>query len=96
VIIGTGLPTPFCKYRSSDKYFGPNLTGFQNLSGFYIDIKEQKIWIQHDGTQDSIADELVAMVYQKKTSCWLIMRHTKDNLQILPSVKILPHLAQRQ
>jgi hypothetical protein len=27
----------------------------------HIDIKDQKIWIQHDGTEESIADELVAM-----------------------------------
>jgi len=32
----------------------------------HIDIKEQQIWIQHDGTQDSIADELVAMGVPKK------------------------------
>jgi len=27
----------------------------------HLDIKNDKIWIQHDGTEDGIADELVAM-----------------------------------
>jgi hypothetical protein len=27
----------------------------------HFDIKSGKIWIQHDGTEDSIADELVAL-----------------------------------
>jgi hypothetical protein len=32
----------------------------------HIDIKDHKIWIQHDGTKDSIADELVAMGVPKE------------------------------
>ena len=40
-------------------------TGWQNGYRIYgtllhIDIIDQKIWIQHDGTEDGIADELVA------------------------------------
>lgn len=31
-----------------------------------LDIKKGKIWIQHDGTEDSIADELVAMGVPKQ------------------------------
>jgi ketopantoate reductase len=27
---------------------------------FHIDIKENKIWVQHDGTEDGIANRLVA------------------------------------
>jgi hypothetical protein len=39
-------------------------TGWQNGYRIYgtllhIDIIDQKIWIQHDGTEDGIADELV-------------------------------------
>jgi hypothetical protein len=30
-----------------------------------LDIKNGKIWIQHDGTEDSIADELVEMAKTK-------------------------------
>jgi len=41
-------------------------TGWQNGYRIYgtllhIDIIDQKIWIQHDGTEDGIADELVAI-----------------------------------
>jgi hypothetical protein len=32
----------------------------------HIDIKDHKIWIQHDGTKDSIADELVAKWCSKR------------------------------
>lgn len=40
-------------------------TGWQNGYRIYgtllhIDIIDQKIWIQHDGTEDGIAEELVA------------------------------------
>jgi hypothetical protein len=37
-----------------------NIDSFKVLKKFYIDIIDQKIWIQHDGTEDGIADELVA------------------------------------
>ena len=26
----------------------------------HVDIKDEKIWVQHDGTEDAIADQLVA------------------------------------
>ena len=32
----------------------------------HIDIKDNKIWIQHDGTEKSIADELVTMGVPKE------------------------------
>jgi len=40
-------------------------TGWQNGYRIYgtllhIDLIDQKLWIQHDGTEDGIADELVA------------------------------------
>ncbi|MBX7235050.1 MAG: XisI protein [Caldilineales bacterium] len=32
----------------------------------HIDIKENRIWIQHDGTEDGVANELVAMGIPKQ------------------------------
>ena len=32
----------------------------------HLDIKDEKIWIQYDGTEDSIADELVALGVPKE------------------------------
>jgi hypothetical protein len=37
-MVGNKNPLPAPTRKSSDKYFGPNLTGFQNLSGFYRSI----------------------------------------------------------
>jgi hypothetical protein len=32
----------------------------------HVDIKDGKIWIQHDGTEDAIADQLVALGVPKQ------------------------------
>ena len=46
--------------------------GWENRRRFYgclihIDIKDDKIWIQHDGTEVGVADELVKLGVPKKT-----------------------------
>lgn len=50
--------------RSRDRYLLTE-TGWQNDYRVYgtllhLDIIDDKIWIQHDGTEDGIADELVS------------------------------------
>jgi hypothetical protein len=32
----------------------------------HLDIKDEKVWIQYDGTEDGIADELVALGVPKE------------------------------
>jgi len=34
----------------------------------HVDIKDGKIWVQHDGTEDAIADQLVALGVPKQDS----------------------------
>jgi hypothetical protein len=51
--------------RENDHYQLCNVgwEGHQRVHGcvLHLDIKNDKIWIQHDGTEDGIADELVAL-----------------------------------
>ena len=50
--------------HAGDHYQLVNLGGKNNDTRIYgcaihVDIWEQKIWVQHDGTEDAIADQLV-------------------------------------
>jgi hypothetical protein len=42
--------------------------GHERIHGWvlHVDLKDGKIWIQHDGTEDSVADELVTLGVPKE------------------------------
>lgn len=49
----------------SDRYQLVNVGGKDGITRIYgcvlhVDIKDGKIWVQHDGTEEAIADQLVA------------------------------------
>ncbi len=56
--------------RENDHYELVNLgwNGHKRIRGclLHIDIKDGKIWIQHDGTEDGVADDLVEMGVPKE------------------------------
>jgi XisI protein len=57
--------------RQSDRYLLINV-GWKNSNTriygctLHVDIRDGKIWVQHDGTEDAIADQLVALGVSKQ------------------------------
>ncbi len=55
----------------SDRYLLVNVGWKDSSTRIYgcvihVDIKDGKIWVQHDGTEEAIADQLVALAVPKQ------------------------------
>jgi hypothetical protein len=66
--------------------------GWQELTRVYrcimhFDIKDGKIWLQQNLTDQNPAEELVAMVWQGKILCWVCNRHISVHTLIMVSPK---------
>jgi hypothetical protein len=73
--------------REHDRYLLVE-TGWQNGYRIYgtllhIDIIDTKLWIQHDGTEEGIAGELVAAEFPKSILSSALSHPNNENIQNL-------------
>ena len=68
--------------------------GWQELHRVYrsvmhFDIKDGKIWLQQNLTDQNPAEDLVKWVFLKKILCWGCIHHISVHIQIMVLLRIL-------
>ena len=75
----------FDEARDSYQLMTIGWLGYDRYHGsiLHVELKDGLIWIQHDGTEGGIANELVELGGPKSELCWHLMRLISVNLRDL-------------